>query len=79
MQRDANFILRKPHPVKQCRGPEIWTLKQKDIRRPVAAQMKFTRHRAGYILLVDQGINENSLEEIKVDTVEKKFAQCKLK
>jgi len=49
-------------------GCEIWTLKQRDIRRLKTAEKKFMRRTAGYNLL-DHRRNEDILEEIKVDSV----------
>jgi hypothetical protein len=52
-------------------------LKQRDIRRPEAAEIKFMSCTAGYSSL-DHRRNEDTLE-IKVDTVEEKFSQYKHK
>jgi len=49
---------------------EICTLKQRDIRRLKTAEMKFTRRTSEYSLL-DHRRNEDILEELKVDPVEK--------
>jgi hypothetical protein len=46
-------------------------LKQRDIRRLKTAEMKFMKHTAGYSLL-DHTRNEDILEELKVDRVERK-------
>jgi hypothetical protein len=53
-------------------------LNQRDIRRLKAAEMKFMRRTAGYSLL-DHRRNEDILEELRVDPVKKKLAQCKQK
>jgi hypothetical protein len=45
-------------------GCEIWTLKQRVIRRLKIAEMKFTRPTAGYSLLGHRK-NECTLEELK--------------
>jgi hypothetical protein len=60
------------------RGYEIWTPKQRDIRRPMAAEMKLMIHMAGYSLL-DHGRNEDVSKQFKVEPVENKFAQYKQK
>jgi hypothetical protein len=46
-------------------GCEIWTLKQRDIRKLKKAEVKFMRHTAGYSLF-DHRRNED-VEELKVD------------
>jgi hypothetical protein len=51
-------------------------LKQRDIRRLKTAKIKFMRRRAGYSLL-DYRRNEDILEELTVNPVEKKLAQYK--
>jgi hypothetical protein len=53
-------------------GCEIWTLKQRDVRRLKAAEIKFMRCTAGYSLL-DQRRNVDILEEIKVNGVKKNY------
>jgi hypothetical protein len=45
-------------------GCEIWTLKQRDIRRLKSAEMKCMRCTAGYGLLHHRS-NEEVLEEVK--------------
>jgi len=53
-------------------GCKIWILKQReDIWILKTVEMKFMRRTAGYSLL-DQRRNEDILEELKVDLVEKK-------
>jgi hypothetical protein len=55
-------------------GYEIWTLIQRDTRRLKTAEIKCMRRIAGYSLL-DHRRNENILEELYVDPVEKKLAK----
>jgi ABC-type ATPase involved in cell division len=59
-------------------GCEIWKLKQRDIRTRKTEEMKFMRSRAGCIFS-DHRRHEDILEELKVDSVEKKLAQYKQK
>jgi hypothetical protein len=49
------------------------TLKQRDIRRLKIPDMEFMRRTAGYSLLY-QRRNEDILEELNVDPMEKKLA-----
>jgi hypothetical protein len=59
-------------------GSEIWTWKQRNIRRLKTAELKFMRSKAGYIFL-DRRRSGDILEELKVELVEKKLAQYKQK
>jgi hypothetical protein len=54
---------------------KIWTLKQKDIRRLKTTEIKFMRCTAGYSLLYRKR-NEDILDDLKLEPVEKKLAQC---
>jgi hypothetical protein len=56
---------------------EIWTLAQRNIRRLKIADACFTGRIAGYNLLNHR--NENGLQELKVDLVEKELAKYKQK
>jgi hypothetical protein len=47
-------------------GSEVWTLKQRDIRRLKTAEIIFMRTTAGYSLL-DHRRNEDILRELKVE------------
>jgi hypothetical protein len=55
-------------------GCEVWTLKQRYVRRLKTVEIIFMRRRAGYNLL-DHRRHENILEGLKVDPVENKSAQ----
>jgi hypothetical protein len=59
-------------PTLVC-GPEILTQKQRDIRRPKTAEMKFMRHTARQSLLF-QGRYESTLEELGVDPAGNKLS-----
>jgi hypothetical protein len=54
----------------------MWTFKRSYVKTLKPTEMKFTRRRAGYILS-DHTRNEDILEELNVDPVEKKLAQYK--
>jgi hypothetical protein len=53
-------------------GSEILTLRQKDKNRLTSIEMKFFRRTAGYTLF-DHKRNEEILEELKVEPVDKKL------
>ncbi|KAJ4428270.1 hypothetical protein ANN_24287 [Periplaneta americana] len=55
-------------------GREIWVLKQRDISRLRAAEMKYLRRTAGYTLL-DHKRNEDILQELKMQPLEEKIAE----
>jgi hypothetical protein len=59
-------------------GCEIWTLKQRDMRRLKTAETKCMTHTARYSLLYHR-MNEDILEELKVHSAENKLAQYKQK
>jgi predicted esterase YcpF (UPF0227 family) len=52
-------------------GCEIWTLKQRDIKRLKMTEVKSMRRTAAYSLF-DHRSNKDILEELKVDPVENK-------
>jgi hypothetical protein len=56
----------------------MWPLEQSYVRRLKMAQMKFIRRRVGYKFLYQRS-TEYILEELKLDSVEKKLAQFKQK
>jgi hypothetical protein len=56
-------------------GSGIWTLIQKDVRLK-KTEIEFMRRTAGWSLL-DHRRNEDVLEELKIDSTEKKLFRCK--
>lgn len=55
-------------------GSEIWVLKQRDISRLRAAEMKYLRRTAGYTLL-DHKRNEDILQELNMQPLEEKITE----